>query len=213
MRILLTGFDPFGGEKVNPAYEAVKLVPEQVSGAEIIKKEVPTVFGEAGRVLEQAILAHEPDAVICVGQAGGNAAIAVERVAINLMEARIPDNAGNQPMDCKCQEDGPAAYFASLPVKAMVQQMRKQGIPAELSYSAGSYVCNNIMYDLLYLIDKKYPHIHGGFIHVPYATEQGVDKPAGTPTMAVADMARALEAGIATVVEGKEAVLQAGSLY
>lgn len=192
MKILITGFEPFGGESVNPAYEAVKLLPDMAGDIQIVKMEIPTVFGEAGKVVETGILQHQPDAVICVGQAGRRADIGVERVAINLVEASIPDNAGNQPMDVKVQEDGDAAYFATIPVKAMVKNIKDHGIPASISYTAGTYVCNSVMYDLLYLIDRKYPSIRGGFIHVPYATEQGVGKPVGTATMELSTISKAL---------------------
>ena len=192
MNILITGFEPFGGESVNPAYEAVKLLPDMAGDIQIVKMEIPTVFGEAGKVVETGILQHQPDAVICVGQAGRRADIGVERVAINLVEASIPDNAGNQPMDVKVQEDGDTAYFATIPVKAMVKNIKDHGIPASISYTAGTYVCNSVMYDLLYLIDRKYPSIRGGFIHVPYATEQGVGKPVGTATMELSTISKAL---------------------
>lgn len=192
MKILITGFEPFGGESVNPAYEAVKLLPDMAGDIQIVKMEIPTVFGEAGKVVETGILQHQPDAVICVGQAGRRADIGVERVAINLVEASIPDNAGNQPMDVKVQEDGDTAYFATIPVKAMVKIIKDHGIPASISYTAGTYVCNSVMYDLLYLIDRKYPSIRGGFIHVPYATEQGVGKPVGTATMELSTISKAL---------------------
>ena len=192
MKILITGFEPFGGESVNPAYEAVKLLPDMAGDTQIVKMEIPTVFGEAGKVVETGILQHQPDAVICVGQAGRRADIGVERVAINLVEASIPDNAGNQPMDVKVQEDGDTAYFATIPVKAMVKNIKDHGIPASISYTAGTYVCNSVMYDLLYLIDRKYPSIRGGFIHVPYATEQGVGKPVGTATMELSTISKAL---------------------
>ncbi len=192
MKILITGFEPFGGESVNPAYEAVKLLPDMAGDIQIVKMEIPTVFGEAGKVVETGILQHQPDAVICVGQAGRRADIGVERVAINLVEASIPDNAGNQPMDVKVQEDGDTAYFATIPVKAMIKNIKDHGIPASISYTAGTYVCNSVMYDLLYLIDRKYPSIRGGFIHVPYATEQGVGKPVGTATMELSTISKAL---------------------
>ena len=159
MKILITGFDPFGGESVNPAYEAVKLLPDEIGGAQIVKREVPTVFGKSGTVLEEAILTEQPDAVICVGQAGGRSGICVEKTAINFQDARIPDNENQQPIDKPVKEDGETAYFASLPVKAMVAEMRKNGIPAFVSYTAGTYVCNELMYTLLYLIDKKYQNI------------------------------------------------------
>ena len=199
MKILITGFDPFGGETVNPAYEAVKLLPDTIAGAEIIKLEVPTRFHRAGAVLEDAMQRHKPDAVICVGQAGGRAAITPEKVAINLMDGRIPDNAGYQPVDAPIREDGETAYFTSLPVKAMVQRMRDAGIPAAVSYTAGTYVCNYLLYTLLYLIDKKYPHVRGGFIHVPYAMEQVINKPLGTPSMDLRQIARGLETAVEAV--------------
>ena len=199
MKILITGFEPFGGESVNPAYEAVKLLPDMAGDIQIVKMEIPTVFGEVGKVVETGILQHQPDAVICVGQAGRRADIGVERVAINLVEASIPDNAGNQPMDVKVQEDGDTAYFATIPVKAMVKNIKDHGIPASISYTAGTYVCNSVMYDLLYLIDRKYPSIRGGFIHVPYATEQGVGKPVGTATMELSTISKALLYALETV--------------
>lgn len=200
MKILITGFDPFGGETVNPAYEAVKLLPDTIAGAEIIKLEVPTRFHRAGAVLENAMQRHKPDVVICVGQAGGRAVITPEKVAINLMDGRIPDNAGYQPVDVPIQEDGETAYFTSLPVKAMVQRMRDAGIPAAVSYTAGTYVCNYLLYTLLYLIDKKYPNMRGGFIHVPYAMEQVINKPLGTPSMDLRQIARGLETAVEAVV-------------
>lgn len=202
MKILITGFEPFGGESVNPAYEAVKLLPDMAGDIQIVKMEIPTVFGEAGKVVETGILQHQPDAVICVGQAGRRADIGVERVAINLVEASIPDNAGNQPMDVKVQEDGDTAYFATIPVKAMVKNIKDHGIPASISYTAGTYVCNSVMYDLLYLIDRKYPSIRGGFIHVPYATEQGVGKPVGTATMELSTISKALLYALEAVAGG-----------
>ena len=201
MKILLTGFDPFGGETVNPAYEAVKLLPDPIAGAQFIKLEVPTQFHRAGVVLEDAMRAQKPDVVICIGQAGGRAAITPEKVAINLMDGRIPDNAGFQPADVPIQENGETAYFTSLPVKAMVQRMRDAGIPAAVSYTAGTYVCNYLLYTLLYLIDKKYPGVRGGFIHVPYAMEQVVNKPIGTPSMDLRQIARGLEKAVEAVVE------------
>lgn len=200
MKILITGFDPFGGETVNPAYEAVKLLPDTIAGASIIKLEVPTQFRRAGEVLEAAMQQHKPDVVICIGQAGGRAAITPEKVAINLMDGRIPDNAGYQPVDVPIRADGETAYFTSLPVKAMVQRMRDAGIPAAVSYTAGTYVCNYLLYTLLYLIDKKYPGVRGGFIHVPYAMEQAVNKPLGTPSMDLRQIARGLETAVEAVV-------------
>lgn len=203
MKILITGFNPFGGETVNPAYEAVKLMPDTIAGAQLIKLEVPTEFRKAGEVLEAAMEQNHPDIVICIGQAGGRSAITPEKVAINLMDGRIPDNAGFQPIDETIHEDGETAYFTSLPVKAMVAKIRAAGIPAALSYTAGSYVCNYLMYELLYLIDKKYPGVRGGFIHVPYAMEQVVEKPLGTASMELHQIARGLENAVQAIIENE----------
>ena len=204
MKILVTGFDPFGGASVNPAYEAVKLLPDSIKGAEIIKQEIPTVFKKEGEVLKAGIEEHKPDIVICVGQAGGRSCMSVEKVAINLMEARIPDNEGQQPFDEPIHSDGETGYFASLPVKAMVQKMREHGIPAKVSYTAGTFVCNDIMYRLLYMIDKKYHDVRGGFIHVPYLPEQVTELPDGTPSMSAEMIAQALEYGVEAVLENTE---------
>ncbi len=209
MKILITGFDPFGGEPVNPAYEAVKLLPDEIEGAQIIKLEVPTVFGKAGETLEAAVAAHNPDAVICVGQAGGRSGMSIEKVAINFQDARIPDNENRQPVDKCIKEDGQTAYFASIPVKAVTEKMRENGIPAFVSYTAGTYVCNDLMYSLLYLIDKKYPKMRGGFIHVPYSMEQAVSKPNGTPCMSLDAIAKGLECAVMAVTENKEDISKA----
>lgn len=209
MKILITGFDPFGGEPVNPAYEAVKLLPDEIEGAQIIKLEVPTVFGKAGETLEAAVAAHKPDAVICVGQAGGRSGMSIEKVAINFQDARIPDNENRQPVDKCIKEDGQTAYFASIPVKAVTEKMRENGIPAFVSYTAGTYVCNDLMYSLLYLIDKKYPKMRGGFIHVPYSMEQAVSKPNGTPCMSLDAIAKGLECAVMAVIENKEDISKA----
>ncbi len=204
MRILVTGFDPFGKEKINPAFEAVKLLPDTVAGAEIIKLEIPTVFGKCEKLLSTWIKKEKPDAVLCVGQAGGRASITVERVGINLVDARIADNEGNQPIDRKIRRDGPDAYFSTLPTRAIVDAIQAQGIPASLSYSAGCYVCNYILYSLLYLIDKSCLQIKGGFIHVPYMTLQGIGKAPSTPTMSLDNMEKGLEAAIGAIVQEEQ---------
>lgn len=200
MKILITGFDPFGGEKVNPAYEAVKLLPDEIREAKIIKLEIPTSFNGSKKAIEEALEMYHPDVVISVGQAGGRAEITPEWVAINLAEARIPDNDGNQPVESTLESDGPAAYFATIPVKAMVQNIRAHGLPGNISYTAGTYVCNSVMYRVLHLADKKYPGMRAGFIHVPFAMEQLGEKPSGTPGMALGDIARALEYAIEAVI-------------
>lgn len=199
MKILVTGFDPFGGDMMNPAFEAVKLLPATVAGAEIVVLEVPTVFAKSAEVVKQGILQHKPDAVLCIGQAGGRASITVEKVGINLAEARIPDNENNQPSGVKLVEDGETAYFATLPVKAMVTSIKKLGIPAHISYTAGTFVCNDIMYRLLHLLKTEFPNIRGGFIHVPFDTAQVVDRPVGTPSMPVATIAEALKAAVEAI--------------
>lgn len=200
MKVLVTGFDPFGGEAINPALEAVKKLPDTIAGAQIVKIEIPTVFQKSGKALEAGIEAHQPDLVICVGQAGGRSNMTVEKVAINLAEARIEDNEGNQPMDQPIKEDGELAYFARVPVKAMVTNMRKHGIPANISYTAGTFVCNEIMYTLLYLIDKKYPNLRGGFIHVPFIPEQVIGKPDGTASMSLDMISKGIEYSIEAAI-------------
>ncbi|MBR2029169.1 MAG: pyroglutamyl-peptidase I [Oscillospiraceae bacterium] len=200
MKILVTGFDPFGGEKINPAYEAVKLLPAEICGADIVKLEIPTVFAKCGDVVEKSIEQHNPDFVICIGQAGGRSCISIEKVAINFAEARIPDNEGYQPLDKAIVPDGPAAYFSTLPVKAMVENVRSHGIPSHLSYSAGTFVCNDVMYRLLHMLSTKYHHIKGGFIHVPYTIEQAVSKPDGTAGWDEKTIASGLEYAIEAVV-------------
>ena len=204
MKILVTGFDPFGGEAINPAFEAVKLLPNTIAGAEVVKIEIPTVYGKSGKAVEEGIKQYKPDAVLCVGQAGGRSTMTVEKVAINLAEARIKDNEGNQPIDEPLQIDGERAYFATIPVKAMVNNIRKHGIPANISYTAGTFVCNDVMYNLLYMLDKKYPEIKGGFVHVPFALEQVVSRAEGTASMSIEIIAKALEYAIEAIVTNEE---------
>lgn len=213
MKVLITGFDPFGGEKVNPAYEAVKMLPNKIAGAQVITLEIPTVYTKSGEAVEKAMEEHNPDVVICVGQAGGRSSIMIEKVAINLAEARIKDNEGNQPMDTALHEDGETAYFTNLPCKAVVKELRDNKIPAHISYTAGTFVCNDVMYHVLYLIDKKYSHVRGGFIHVPYALEQVVDKPQGTCAMSIETITKGLELAIKAIVENeKDITLQVGTI-
>ena len=203
MKILVTGFDPFGGEKVNPALEAVKSLPSEIHGAEIHWVEIPTVFYKAAEVLETAIVRFQPDAVLCIGQAGGRASLTPERVAINQDDARIPDNQGNQPIDTPIRLDGEAAYFSTLPIKAMVQAIKEEGLPATVSNTAGTFVCNHLMYQALYLADKKFPDMRAGFMHIPYMTEQVINKP-NTASMNLTDIVRGIEAAIGAIVDYKD---------
>ena len=200
MKILVAGFDPFGGEHINPAYQAVKQLPSQIQSAEIIKLEIPTSFAGSVKTMEQAIAQYQPDIVLNVGQAGGRSCMTVEKVAINLADARIPDNDGQQPIDQPLCQEGATAYFSTLPVKAMVEEMRKNGIPANVSYTAGTYVCNSIMYHVLHLTQTKYQNIRAGFIHVPYESGQAVAKPNGTPFMSLEMIAKGLQSAIVAVI-------------
>ncbi|WP_252248214.1 pyroglutamyl-peptidase I [Clostridium sp. ZBS20] len=200
MKVLITGFDPFGGESINPALEAVKKLPNTISNAEIIKLEIPTVFKKSLDKIEENILAHKPDILISIGQAGGRFGITPERVAINIDDARIQDNEKNQPIDLKVFEDGENAYFTTLPIKAMVKEMQEAGIPGSVSNSAGTFVCNHVMYGVLYMINKKYPNIKGGFIHVPYIPSQVVNKP-NMPSMSIEDISKGLELSVKAAVE------------
>lgn len=200
MKVLVTGFDPFGGESINPAWEAVKLIKEEISGAEIVKMQIPTVVNKSIQKIYEKMTEIRPDIVISVGQAGGRFGVTPERVAINITDARIPDNEGNQPIDIPVFEDGDTAYFSNLPVKAMVRAIKDAGYPSVLSNTAGTYICNHVMYGILYYIQKEFPGVRGGFIHVPYATSQVINKP-GTPSMSIADITASLEAAIKAVVE------------
>ena len=208
MKLLLTAFSPFGGEKINPSLEAVKLLKDKILETDIIKLEVPTVFGKSIKIVADAIEKERPDYVLCIGQAGGRYGITPERVAINIDDARIPDNEGNQPIDKPIFADGEPAYFSNLPVKAMVEEIRKEGLPASLSNSAGTYVCNHLMYGVLYTLSKKYKGVKGGFIHVPFIPEQTVDKP-DKPSMSLTDIVRGLEAAIRAVSRNEADVKRA----
>ena len=203
MKILVTGFDPFGGERVNPALEAVKSLPSVIHGAEIRWVEIPTVFYKSAEVLEAEIVRYQPDVVLCIGQAGGRASLTPERVAINQDDARIPDNQGNQPIDTPIRLDGEAAYFSTLPIKAMVQAIKEVGLPATVSNTAGTFVCNHLMYQALYLADKKFSHMRAGFMHIPYMTEQVINKP-NTASMNLADIVKGIEAAIGAIVDYKD---------
>lgn len=201
MKILVTGFTPFGGETVNPAWEAVKALLDRIGIWEVERLEVPTEFLRAGEVLTEAVRRLRPDAVLCVGQAGGRDAVTPERVAINKMDASIPDNAGFQPEEQSVVPDAPAAYFATLPIKTMAAAIRAGGLPAAVSNTAGTYVCNCLMYRLLHLAATTYPEMRGGFIHVPYALEQLPGKRPGTPALALEEITRALTLAIDAIPE------------
>ena len=205
MKLLLTAFDPFGGDAVNPALEAVKLVADKIGRFEIVKLEVPTVFRKSIERVAQVIEEEKPDAVLCIGQAGGRFEITPERVAINIDDARIKDNEGNQPIDTKIFEDGENAYFTTLPIKAMVETIREANLPAAVSNTAGTFVCNHLMYGVLYTLAKNYPNIKGGFTHVPFIPEQVARRTPVAPYMALEDIKRGLEAAISAIDKNFEA--------
>ncbi len=200
-KILITGFEPFGGESTNPSFDAVSLMPSTVLGGQIIKLQLPTVYIKSGEVLRSAIIEHKPDAVICVGQAGGRSTISLERVAINLAEANLADNDGNILSDATICKDGKNAYFSTLPVKAIVQAINENGIPASLSYSAGSFVCNSTMYQLLHMAENEFPEVKGGFIHVPFSPAQAVHHN-GAACMALDMIAKALTIAATAIASG-----------
>ena len=213
MKILITGFDPFGGESVNPSWEAVKNLPDTIKGAEIVKKEIPTSFERSAKVLEALLEIERPDKVLCVGQAGGRTQMMLEWVAINLMEASLADNDGAKPCGVPVRGEGETAYFSTLPVKAMVKAGRDAGVPCKISYSAGTFVCNSVMYHALYLAEKKYPQMQAGFLHVPFSAEQAARRPGGAASMALSDMTRCLAAMIAAAVDAKDVDFSEGTTH
>ena len=193
-KLLITGFDPFGGESVNPSWEAVKALPNAIGDYEIIKMEIPTIFGAAAEKVLAAAEELQPDVIISVGQAGGRRAVTPEVVAINLREAGIPDNAGNQPVNTPVVCDAPAAYFSTIPVRDMVSAIRTEEIPAVLSYSAGAFVCNDVLYHLLHRFNGT--ATRAGFIHVPYLPQQAKDN---LPSMPQEQIVRALTLAISAL--------------
>lgn len=201
MKILLTAFDPFGGETVNPALKAVSLV-KAPEGVELVKLEVPTVFGKSVDVVADTMERERPDAVVCVGQAGGRSAVTPERVAINLMDAGIADNEGNIPVDLPVVPGGENALFSTLPVKAIVAAIQAAGIPAQFSCSAGTFVCNQLLYGVLNLCKEKFPDTLAGFIHVPFLPEQTVDRPQ-MPSLPLSSIVTALEAALSCIADKK----------
>lgn len=192
-RILLTGFDPFNGARINPSWQAVQaLHNRQIGGRRVVAAQLPTVFGDSLRVLDTLLDQLRPELVICVGQAGGRSALSLERVAINVDDAPIPDNAGRQPVDHPVAPGAPVAYFSSLPIKAALAALQREGLPAEVSQTAGTFVCNHVFYGLMHRL-ATHPglrHARGGFLHVPWLPEQG------SPSLPLADVV----SGLRTVV-------------
>ncbi len=194
MKIIVTGFDPFGGETINPSIECVKALPE-IEGVELIRLELPTVFKESAKRLNEVINEVKPDAVLSVGQAGGRPGITMERIAINVDDARIPDNISQQPIDETIQTKGAAAYFSTLPIKRIVKAIREAGIPVEVSNSAGTFVCNHIMYQALFAATKADKPFKAGFMHISFIPEQTTDK----PSLPLEESTKALQIAIETI--------------
>ncbi|MBW8348793.1 pyroglutamyl-peptidase I [Bacillus sp. IITD106] len=208
-KVLMTGFDPFGGEKINPALEAVKQLDGKVfEGVEIVAQEVPTVFHESIKIVIDSIEQHKPDVIICVGQAGGRTQVTPERIAINIDDARIPDNKDNQPIDEPIYEDGPAAYWTTLPIKRIVHEMKKVGVPAAVSNSAGTFVCNHLFYGVMHYLEKNAPHIRGGFIHIPFIPEQTLGNNA--PSLSLDVIVEGLKTAAVIAASGKEDIREVG---
>lgn len=196
---LVTGFDPFGGEAINPSGEAVKRLDGRLIGdAYVVARILPATFAGSGPALARAIAEVGPDIVIAVGQADGRTALSLERVAINVQDARIPDNEGASPIDEPVVPGGPAAYWTSLPIKAMAAALRAQGIPAEISQTAGTFVCNHLFYSLAHLIATECPALRGGFIHIPLLPEQAARNAVRYGSMSLATIVAGLEIAVAT---------------
>lgn len=196
--VLLTGFDPFGGDTINPSWEAVsRLHGEAIANRRIVAAQLPTTFDGAPKALRAALRRHAPELVLCIGQAGGRTALSLERIAININDARIPDNAGAQPIDTPVVARGPAAYFTTLPIKAMHADLRAAGIPAEISQTAGTFVCNQVFYVLMHALAGT--RARGGFAHIPYLPQQVATMP-GTPSLDLDTVVAGLRISIDTAL-------------
>ncbi|WP_297510192.1 pyroglutamyl-peptidase I [Thermococcus sp.] len=199
MKVLVAGFEPFGGESINPSWEAVKALPDEMAGAEVVKHRLPVTFRGVKEILPRLIVKERPDVVVLTGQAGGRPNITVERVAINVMDSEMPDNEGFKPEDEPVFEGAPAAYFSTLPIKAIVKALREEKIPASVSNTAGTYVCNTAMFTALHTIAVAGMETRAGFIHVPYSHEQALDKP--KPSMALETIEKAVEVAVRTSIK------------
>jgi pyroglutamyl-peptidase len=203
--ILLTGFDAFGGDTVNPSWLAVQALHGRRIGAhQVVAAQLPTVFEASLAELRRLLRTHKPALVMCVGQAGGRAALSLERVAINVNDARIADNAAAQPVDTLVIAGGPAAYFSTLPIKAMLRALQKEGIAAEVSQTAGTFVCNHVFYGLMHMLAtvRGFKRTRGGFVHVPFLPGQG------QPHMALEDVVRGLRVAVRTALATQRDITQ-----
>ncbi|MBB1635592.1 pyroglutamyl-peptidase I [Cupriavidus sp. UME77] len=213
-KILLTGIEPFDGETINPSWEATRALDGQsIDGAGIVSRQLPCVIGKVNQVLQRAIEELDPAVVICLGQAGGRSDISIERVAINVVDARIPDNEGRQPVDEPVVSGGPAAYFSTLPIKAIVSALRQHGVPASVSQTAGTYNCNAIFYGLSHYIAECRPSLRGGFVHVPYLPEMAARHP-GAPSLALDTLIAGVRVMVATTLAVEQDIREgAGALH
>ncbi|ADU34916.1 pyroglutamyl-peptidase I [Variovorax paradoxus] len=215
-RVLVAGFEPFENDAVNPAWEIARALDGWAcEGAVVQAVQLPCVFGRAIDALDAALIGPPLQLVLCVGAAGGRAEISMERAALNIDDARIPDNAGQQPIDLPVVKHGPAAYFSTLPIKAMVRDVRAAGLPAAVSNTAGTFVCNHIFYALMHRLATRpaLAHTRGGFVHVPYLPEQAASKP-GVASMALAAQVEAFRVAIRTALTVRDDVREtAGRLH
>jgi len=211
-RILLTGFTPFGDETINPSWEAVRVLHDrEIAGHRVVARLLPTVFAASRRELEAAVHEIQPTILLGVGQAGGRSRLSIERVAINVQDARLPDNEGAQPIDEPVMPVGPSAYFSTLPIKAMLAALQSAGLPAEVSNTAGTYVCNHVAYLMLHLATRA-AGARAGFIHIPYLPAQAA-RLSGAPSMAAEDVVRGLALALeAAATHATDEKLGAGTL-
>jgi pyroglutamyl-peptidase len=206
--VLLTGFEPFGGESVNPSWEIARTLDGWViEGFTVRAVQLPCAFGDALRTLDEALATHRPELVVCLGQAGGRAEISIERAALNVDDARIPDNLGRQPIDAAVVPDGPAAYFSTLPIKALARDLREAGVAAAVSNTAGTFVCNHVFYALMHRLatSPALARTRGGFVHVPFTPEQAAGK-AGVPSMALATQVDGIRLALRSAIRTRDDV-------
>ena len=211
MKILVTGFDPFAQDTINPSWEVVKRLAKTIDSAQIVPLMLPTSAYTSLERIKEALRLHQPDVILSIGQAKGRTAISVERIGININDFRIPDNNGKQYVQMPIFDDGPDAYFSDLPIYAMVKEIRKAGLPAEISNTAGTFVCNHVLYGVRYILAHTYPAKRSGFIHIPCLKEQAT----GTmPYMELSDMIKGITAAIRAIAceDGEMVSTQEGTL-
>ncbi|ABD68619.1 pyroglutamyl-peptidase I. Cysteine peptidase. MEROPS family C15 [Rhodoferax ferrireducens T118] len=216
LRILLTGFEPFERDPVNPSWEVARALDgSSCDGATLHAVQLPCVFGPAIERLDEALVQWQPQLVLALGLAGGRSEVSLERVAINVIDARIADNAGQQPIDAPVIHGAPAAYFSTLPIKAIMRDLRAAGLPGAVSNTAGTFVCNQVFYALMHRLasEPAWSQTRGGFIHLPYLPEQAARLP-GAPSMALATQVQALQVAMRTALSVRVDVREsAGQLH